>query len=113
MANTSLQGLRQASVRAISGSSRDYNGDWAALFDLDGIAAGDWNGRMLKWINAKLSSTYTSLVSAMNDVAKGQGVTNFALIGTFDATLSALLLRDNASFLLLRNNLDHLLRSGH
>jgi hypothetical protein len=112
MANTSLQGLLQASVRAISGSSRDYNGDWAALFDFDGIAAGDWNGRLLKWINLKLRFTYTSLVSAMNDMAKGQGVPNFGLIGTIDVTFSSLLLRDNSSHFLLRDGTSRFLK-GH
>lgn len=83
----SQQGLRQASVRAVTGKAFDYNGDWHALFDLAGIAAGDFNGRMLAWINRRLSANYTSVNDAMAALATANGATNFSSIGTFNATL--------------------------
>lgn len=44
---TTNQGARQQSVRDVTGTALDYNGDFSALFDQAGIPAGDWNGRML------------------------------------------------------------------
>ena len=77
------QGLRQASVRVITGTTYDYNGDWSALFDLEGIAAGDWNGRLLQWINIQMSAAYTDLTQAMQAYAASQGVFNWSSLGSF------------------------------
>jgi hypothetical protein len=67
-----------AAVRAITGTSLDYNSDWSALFDAHGIAAGDWNGRMLAWINQTLGASFPDVQGAMNALAANQGNTNFS-----------------------------------
>lgn len=79
----SQQGARQASVRAVTGTTLDYNGDWSALFDLYAIPQGDWNGRMLAWINAALAKSYTNLPDAMQAFAQDQGAYNWSSLGTF------------------------------
>lgn len=80
------QELRQASVRAVTGTTLTYNGDWMALFDMEGIAAGPFNQRFLAWINARLSSAYTELNGAKAAFAAAEGVARFADIGVFVAT---------------------------
>lgn len=75
------QSDRQESVRNITSTVFDYNGDWSALFDAAGIPAGDFNGRFLQWINAQLSSSYTELNGAMAAYAASQGVSNWDSLG--------------------------------
>lgn len=82
----SQQGLRQASVRAVTGTAETYEGDWHALFDQAGIPAGHYNERLLQWINLKLSAAYALLDEAMAALAAASGVFNFASLGTFDAS---------------------------
>lgn len=79
------QGARQQSVRDVTGTALDYNGDWHALFDLAGIPAGDFNGRLLAWINGRLGVTYTEINGAMNAFAESQGFPSWSAMGTFDA----------------------------
>lgn len=98
------QGLRQASVRAVTGTTYDYNSDWSALFTAAGIAAGDWNGRMIGWINSQLGTAYTDVNSAMQAYAEAQGVGSWNELGTFTAT--------DLNFLLLENGDNFLLESG-
>lgn len=81
----SNQGRRQASIRAITGTALDYNGDFMALFDLAGIPAGDFNSRFLAWINLKLASAYDNLPSAMQALAAANSAYNFNSMSTFDA----------------------------
>lgn len=81
----SNQGLRQASLRAVTGKAYDYNGDWIARFELAGITTGDFNGRMLAWLNVKMGTTYNNLPGAKAAFAILQGATNFSSIGTFTA----------------------------
>lgn len=83
----SQQGLRQASVRAVSGTTLNYEGDWHAMWDLQGIASGTFNERMLLYINEKLGVTYTNLPNAMQALAVDQGAANFSSMGTFVASL--------------------------
>jgi len=83
----SQQGLRQASVRAESGTTLNYEGDWHAMWDGQGIAAGPFNQRMLLYINEKLGVTYTELNGAMAALAADEGVDNFSSLGSFDASL--------------------------
>lgn len=82
----SQQGLRQASVRGQTGTALDYIGDWHALFDLRGIAAGDFNSRMLAWVNQKLVASHTSLPAAQQALAVANGAGNFSSMGSFDAS---------------------------
>lgn len=80
------QGDRQASVRAVTGTAGTYEGDWEKLFDLAGIPAGDFNGRMLAWVNLKLSSAYAEINGALQALATASGAFNFSSLGTFDAS---------------------------
>ena len=83
----SQQGYRQASVRAVTGTSGDYNSDWMALFDQAGIAPGDFDGRFLQWLNLKLSAAYVNLPEAMQALATANGAYNWSSLGTFDASI--------------------------
>jgi hypothetical protein len=83
----SQQSLRQASVRAETGTTHTYEGDWHALWDASGIAAGQFNERMLRYINEYLASSYTELNGAMAAFAVANSVTTFQAIGTFSAGL--------------------------
>lgn len=85
----SQAGYRQASIRAVTGSSETYEGDWHRLFDLAAIPAGPFEGRMLRWINIKLSAAYTSLPEAQQALATANGAFNFAAMGTFDASTAS------------------------
>jgi hypothetical protein len=79
----SNQGDRQASVRASTGTTWTYEGDWHALFTQGGIAAGDFDGRMLAWINSQLGTSYTEINGAMHAYAVSQGVADWNSLGTF------------------------------
>ena len=54
---------------------RSYEGDWHALFTSAGIAAGDFNGLLLAYINLKLGSSYDNLPGAMNAFAVAKSTT--------------------------------------
>lgn len=82
----SNQSLRQASVRASTGTAYHYEGDWIALFDAAGIASGFFNERMLAWINAQLSTAYTNVNDAMQAFAEDQGATSWNELGVFNAS---------------------------
>lgn len=81
----SQQGLRQASVRAVTSTTGTYEGDWHALFTVRGIAAGDFNGRMIAYVNNKLTASYNNVNDAMQALATNAGATNFSSMGTFTA----------------------------
>lgn len=98
-------GARQATVRAATGKALDYNGDWEALFDITPIGAGTWTGRLLAWINAQLSASYTEINGAMQAFAVSQGTANWSQMGAFTiggGGSSALLLQ-GGGFLLLQS----------
>jgi hypothetical protein len=73
MANTPNHSEVQEVIRASTGTTLDYNGDWSALFDADGIDAGPWNCRLLAWINATLGTSYVELNGAKYAFAVSQG----------------------------------------
>lgn len=79
----SNQGLRQASVRAATGTALTYEGDWHALFDAATIPAGDFNGRLLAWINAQLVASHTELNGAMQAYAAFKSAPSWSELGTF------------------------------
>lgn len=81
----SQQGLRQASVRAITGSAETYEGDWHKLFDLEGIAAGTFNERLLRWINYQLGESFTELNGAMQAFAASRGAYDWGSLGDIEA----------------------------
>lgn len=82
----SNDGDRQAVLRTSTGKSLDYNGDWLAKFDANAIPAGDFNGRLLAFINAQLLTTYTEINSAKQAYAVAQtttGAKSFNELGPF------------------------------
>lgn len=81
------QEAKQASVRAVTGTSLDYNSDWSALFDLAGIAAFGWNGRLLAWLNLKMGTGFTDLSSAMAAFAIANGAKDWDSLGSFSASI--------------------------
>ena len=83
----SNQSLKQASIRAVTSTALTYAGDWHALFDAEGLDDGDFNGRLLDYINLKLAATYTELNGAMSAFAVANGADTWDGLGTFDATL--------------------------
>lgn len=87
----SQQSLMQASIRAVTGTTYTYEGDWHALFDNDGIPLGQFNERMLRWINVRLGGAYTEINGAMAAMALAEGADSFNAIGTFTATSQSLL----------------------
>lgn len=80
------QELQLASVREVTGTAYGWPGDWHALFDLAGIPQGDFNGRLLAWINDYLGTSYAGLPQAMQAFAVDQGYINWSSMGTFDAS---------------------------
>jgi hypothetical protein len=93
----SQQGLRQASVRAVTGTAFTYEGDWHALFDHAGIPAGQadsqgvyrpatYDERLLLWINDAMSRVFTNLPEAQQAFAAANGAYNWSSLGTFDAS---------------------------
>ena len=82
----SNQGLKQASIRAVTSTTNTYEGDWQELFDDHSIAAGTFNERLLLWINYKLTAAHTNLPEAQQALAVDNGFYNWDSMGTFDAT---------------------------
>ena len=99
----SNQSLRQASVRATSGTTGTYEGDFHALWDLESIASGAFDERMLAWINARLVADYTDISSAMQAFAEYCGVTNWDSLGMFTAGTTFLVLLETSGFVELED----------
>lgn len=80
----SQQGLRQASATDQSAfpAATNYNESLQRLFDDDGIPAGTFNERQLRWINARLTASYTNLNEAMQAYATSKGAHNWSSLGT-------------------------------
>ena len=82
----SNDGDRQQVMRTSTSKALDYNGDWMAKFDAAGIAAGDFNGRMLAFVNAQLAASFTEINSALRAYAIAQtttGAKSFNELGPF------------------------------
>lgn len=77
------QGLRQKTVRALTGRALTYTGDWHALFDQEGIIEGPFNGRMLRWINGVMGASFTSVGQAKQAFAEANGAFNWESMGEF------------------------------
>lgn len=82
----SNQSLKQASVRAVTGTVLTFEGDWHALFDNDGIAAGTFNERFLLWLEGKTGVSGLTLDGQKAAFAVSEGVINWDSLGTFDAS---------------------------
>lgn len=78
------QELQQASVRAVTGTAYSYNDDWMALFDLQGIAEGAFNDRMLVFLNGYLGTSYKNINDAKKAFAVSKGFTSWNELGSFD-----------------------------
>lgn len=92
----SNQGGVQAAIRTQTGTALDYNGDWHALFDSDGVATGPFNGRLLQWINQKLGTSFASLPQAQQALAVSNGFNNWSSMSTlslYETEASALFAR--------------------
>jgi hypothetical protein len=79
----SQQGLRHAALRASTGTTWTYEGDWLARFNALGTPAGTYNERMLSYINTKLGTSYTEINGAMRALAENQSGKEFQGLGTF------------------------------
>lgn len=100
------QGDRQASVRVVTGTTGTYDGDWSALFDAASIPTGDYNGRLLAWLNLKLSQVFGDLGQGLQALADSAGAFNFSSLGAFDASTAVggpFLLLESGSFTLLED----------
>lgn len=76
------QESRHAAVRTATGTAYDYNGDWMALFDQAGIAVGEFNGRLLAWLNSQSGITDTNLPDEMQRYAVAQGALSWDGLAT-------------------------------
>jgi hypothetical protein len=77
------QEARQAAIRAVTSTTGTHNEDWLALFTTRSAPAGEYNERMLSYINTKLSTSYTNINDAMQALAANQSADNFSSMGTF------------------------------
>ena len=80
------QGVRQGVLRSGTSERFDYNGDWMYRAAAVGITQGDYNGRLLAWINLRYGQNYADLPGAMAYMASVNGATNFSSMGTFVLT---------------------------
>lgn len=81
MAGPNQSGIH-AAVRTQISQRSTYGEDWSALFDQDGIPQGDWNGRLLNWINTKLGTSIADYPGALQAFAESQGFYNWASMNT-------------------------------
>lgn len=77
---------RQQDIRDATSTSGNIGEDWHALFDSAGIASGSLNERLLMWINAELSASYTSLPATKQAYAENQGVANWDSLNAITIT---------------------------
>jgi hypothetical protein len=79
----SNQEARQTSIRAVTSTTGSVNEDWIALFTARSAPAGQFNERMLAYINTKLSTSHTNINDAMQALAANQSADNFSGMGSF------------------------------
>ena len=79
----SNQEARQTSIRAVTSTTGSVNEDWIALFTTRSAPAGQFNERMLAYINTLLSTSHTNINDAMQPLAADQSADNFSSMGTF------------------------------
>lgn len=80
------QGLRQASAYGLSlfPTASNYNEDLMRLFDAEGVPAGTFNERQLRFVNSRLTASYTNLTEAMQAFADSKSFYNWSTLGTLD-----------------------------
>jgi len=91
------QGDLQASIRTVTGTTYDYNGDWHSLFDFYSIATGEFNGRLILWLQSALNSTNPDLDGLKQEYADSLGVYNWNSVYTVGHALPNQELRLDAS----------------
>ena len=79
----SNQEARQTSIRAVTSTTGSVNEDWIALFTTRSAPAGQFNERMLAYINTLLSTSHTNINDAMQALAANQSADSFSSMGTF------------------------------
>jgi hypothetical protein len=77
------QEARQVSIRAVTSTTGAHNEDWLALFTARSAPAGEFNERMLSYINTLLSTSHTNINDAKQALATNQSADNFGSMGTF------------------------------
>ena len=77
------QEARQAAIRAVTLTTGTHTEDWLALFTARSAPGGEYNERLLSYINTKLSTSYTNINDAMQALAANQSADNFSSMGTF------------------------------
>jgi hypothetical protein len=84
------QAAKHASICAYLGTTpRAYNGDFHALFDTDGIAGGDFNGRLTAWICNRLDADIGDVNGAMAAYAQARNRGSWAALGDLGLTSNA------------------------
>jgi hypothetical protein len=81
---TVAQGDRQASFRTIAGdTTHTYNGDARAAFEAEATvpAGATYNGAFILWLQARLTSSETSLPGLMTQFARDEGAYNWSSLG--------------------------------
>jgi hypothetical protein len=84
----SQQGLRQSSWKAISGTATTYGGDAMAAMAAELEAAmlpvpDGFNGRMIPWLQCRLTSDSTNINDLLAEWAAAEGAANASSIGSF------------------------------
>lgn len=74
---TTNQEARQQALRDQTSTTNNTSGDWHAYWDGEAIAAGNWTGRMLAWINSVLGTSYSNVNGAMHAYAEDRGFDRF------------------------------------
>lgn len=80
------QGSRQADAVILSEwpVTPSYNESLMRLFDYESVPAGTFNERQLRFINARLGSSYTNINSAMQAFAASKGAVNWSSLGNVE-----------------------------
>lgn len=112
LAPQTSQGAKQASIRAVTATANTYEGDWHALFDLNSIPVGTYDERLLRYLNVKLSASYTNLPEAMQAFAAANGATNWSSLGTFSASAAVTTYRQPIAHRTGLNSREDILGSG-
>lgn len=83
---TTQQGLRLGMALTLAEwpTGMTYNGALSRLFDYEGIPAGTFNERQLRFINGRMGESYTNLNQAMQAFAESKGAFNWSSLGTLD-----------------------------
>ena len=64
---------RHESFRAISGTSGNYNSDWLAAINADGITTSNINSAIIEWLQQRIPSTKTNINELQQEYAKSIG----------------------------------------